>query len=680
MAENIEFRLKVIEDKLGVALDQNAQKAKGLNDVLKVAAGTFVGQAAIKGFDLLGKAVGEATGFLLDSVKAASESEASLKRLEVALAQTGQLTKQNIDSFAELANEIQRTTSVEDDAVISAGALIQTLARLDNEGLKRATSAAVDLSAALGIDLETASQLVGKAANGNITALNRLGIEIKKGVTDTETFANTLSVLESRFSGAAAAQTKTFAGSLAQLKNVYDDVLESVGGVITSNPAVIAAFNTLKNVVVQLGSSLTNLFGGENKNLIDTFFRASFDGVAGFVIALDALQRTSELVINSVLVGIRTLALGVVTPIAGVLELAANIPKIGDAFRGAADTATAEANRLSEALNQNVDKIQGTFSDETFLSKLAGGIAEAKGQYEQFFNEVKNKAPELKNNLTVGAGGDDTTQQDAETIRRQTELNNALLDLDRQYAIEKASLEEANRVAEKERFFIKQEEDIVALQEFELAKSDVQYQAQLDRNSLIANAQEKALADQKALQEREIRNERIRQKTKDEIRRQELDDQRAFFAAATSLSSSKNKELAAIGKAAAIAEIAINTPRAVASSFAFGSRTGGPPLGFAFAAIAATAMAAQAAKVAGVQGFANGGVIGNSNGATMGGDNAIATVRTGELVLNASQQKTLFDAINSGNIGSNQPIVIQIDGREIARAVRNQVQQGYSLA
>jgi hypothetical protein len=49
------------------------------------------------------------------------------------------------------------------------------------------------------------------------------------------------------------------------------------------------------------------------------------------------------------------------------------------------------------------------------------------------------------------------------------------------------------------------------------------------------------------------------------------------------------------------------------------------------------------------------------------------------MILNATQQKNLMDMINSGG-GNSSPIIIQIDGREIAVAVRNQVQGGFRLA
>jgi TP901 family phage tail tape measure protein len=137
-------------------------------------------------------------------------------------------------------------------------------------------------------------------------------------------------------------------------------------------------------------------------------------------------------------------------------------------------------------------------------------------------------------------------------------------------------------------------------------------------------------------------------KVRDEQRKQELEDEKAFFSAATSLANSENKTLAAIGKAAAITQIAIKTPQAVASSFAFGASVGGPIVGGVFAGIAAAAMAAQAAKIAGISGFQTGGIV---PGQPSGTDNQLISVAGGEAVLNRGQQTNLFNAINSGNLG-----------------------------
>ena len=78
--------------------------------------------------------------------------------------------------------------------------------------------------------------------------------------------------------------------------------------------------------------------------------------------------------------------------------------------------------------------------------------------------------------------------------------------------------------------------------------------------------------------------------------------------------------------------------------------TGGTLSGFL------TAMKIKQISLISQQQYANGGVI----GATTGPDNAIATVRTGEMILNAQQQKKLFDNINNGSTG--QAINITIEG------------------
>jgi TP901 family phage tail tape measure protein len=140
-----------------------------------------------------------------------------------------------------------------------------------------------------------------------------------------------------------------------------------------------------------------------------------------------------------------------------------------------------------------------------------------------------------------------------------------------------------------------------------------------------------------------------------------------------------SKEAFAIQKAAALAGIIIDDSKARTASVATAATL--PPgvreayLAKQFALITSnTALATSSVAAAAIQGFANGGIV----GATQGPDNQLATVRSGEMVLNADQQKSLFDMINSGGMGGE--IVVEIDGREVARAVRNQINNGFRLA
>jgi len=60
--------------------------------------------------------------------------------------------------------------------------------------------------------------------------------------------------------------------------------------------------------------------------------------------------------------------------------------------------------------------------------------------------------------------------------------------------------------------------------------------------------------------------------------------------------------------------------------------------------------------------FAQGGVVGGLNGATAGGDNTYVHARTGEMILNAQQQRALWEAANGGGRGGatvNMPVTIE---------------------
>jgi len=142
--------------------------------------------------------------------------------------------------------------------------------------------------------------------------------------------------------------------------------------------------------------------------------------------------------------------------------------------------------------------------------------------------------------------------------------------------------------------------------------------------------------------------------------------------------------LAVIGKAAGLTQIAIDTPVAIGKALAAFP----PPFNFAAAAAVGAAMAAQAARLTGIGGFANGGVVGGFNGATSGSDNRLATVRDGEMFLNARQQRRLFDIADGGqssntalaesvNRLASQPIIVMIDNKEVARAVRTARLEGF---
>jgi hypothetical protein len=94
----------------------------------------------------------------------------------------------------------------------------------------------------------------------------------------------------------------------------------------------------------------------------------------------------------------------------------------------------------------------------------------------------------------------------------------------------------------------------------------------------------------------------------------------------------------------ATANTAVGVTQALAQGGVAGIITGAL-VGAAGAVQLASIMAAKP-----VQHFATGGYVGGMSGATMGGDNTVIAARGGELVINANQQRALWDMLNgSGN-------------------------------
>jgi len=274
---------------------------------------------------------------------------------------------------------------------------------------------------------------------------------------------------------------------------------------------------------------------------------------------------------------------------------------------------------------------------------------------------------------------------------------------DQTRALEIANLDAkiANTAAVEEIDAFTDEKKLLALEQNQAALDalDRKFKEQGLTGTAAHTAATKALVEKGALDiaQIQINADKLKQSNAEKLRQKELADQAAFFSAATTLQSSKSKELAAIGKAAAVTEIAIKTPQAVASSFAFGTSIGGPVVGFILAAIAGIAMAAQAANVAGV-GLATGIT------AVPGGfpnDSFPANLTSGERVLSVEQNKDLgkfLDSQEEGGSGDMQEtngilssiasrlnalentIIVNIGPREIMREVREGIRSGQQVA
>ena len=199
------------------AVETNSEKISAFG---KKAAAAFAVAAAA--------AVAYGTKLAVDGVKAAIEDEAAQLRLANALRTATGATDDQIRATEDFILQTSLATGVADDSLRPA---MQRLAvsTKDTGEAQRLLSLALDISKGKGIELETVANALGRAQDGNTTALGRLGLGLSKAELSTLSFTEVQAKLSELYGGAAAANAETFQGKIDRLKVGFDEAKESLG-------------------------------------------------------------------------------------------------------------------------------------------------------------------------------------------------------------------------------------------------------------------------------------------------------------------------------------------------------------------------------------------------------------------------------------------------------------------
>jgi len=181
-------------------------------------------------------------------VKAYAEQEESEKKLESAMIASGFYTDKRIEQYKTLASALQKTSVFGDEAILKMMANLQTYGIKNEQVMKKATQATLDLATAKGIDLKAASDLLGKAFVGETGSLSRYGIIIEKGLDKSEKFDAVLQKLSETMGGMAKDATETINGQMKQLSNSFGDVEEKTGGFVFALGTLTAKIAGIDNL------------------------------------------------------------------------------------------------------------------------------------------------------------------------------------------------------------------------------------------------------------------------------------------------------------------------------------------------------------------------------------------------------------------------------------------------
>jgi phage-related protein len=254
--------------KLLADVDNFTKNLKGADDNVSTFGnkiGKF-GKVAGAAFAAVGTAAAAyATTLLIDGVKSAIEDEAAQAKLATTLENVTGATKDQIAAVEDYITQTALANGITDDQLRpSLDRLIRSTKNVTKA--QELQSLALDIAAGTGKDLSAVSEALGKAYDGNLGALKRLGVGIDDSIIKSKNFDAAAAALSQTFEGQASKQAETFEGKMARLTVAFDEAKETVGSY------VLDALTPLVSGIVDKGiPALTDFASNLGKTLGPAF-------------------------------------------------------------------------------------------------------------------------------------------------------------------------------------------------------------------------------------------------------------------------------------------------------------------------------------------------------------------------------------------------------------------------
>jgi len=646
------------------------------------------------------------------SVKAFGQKEAVTNSLTAALQNQGIYSKELLESYEAQADAIERLTGMDADLINKGQGIAQSFlgqTKITNE----LTTAVADFAAAQGIDVANAFEVVGESIGTSNNMLKRYGIDVDENASKGEKLSKVIEQLNSRFQGQAEAQGKGVA-SIAQVSRAFGDLQEEIGKRLATTVVKVAGIVTdfldyVKDnkAIVDLGVSI-----GVAAGVISALGIAIGAGIALWAkyqavmtavglatkatsLATKALAGATGLGLILILVSELYLNWASIWPrmqgifagfVASVSELAAGIGKV---LTGAF---TFDLERIQEGLGQVKDSLSKGLTEYNAVVdqklKERTALEDAAEQKKTDLNDKHAFAREAKKQAHDRRMLEIESEKQDLMVMQLEYASAAAIDLQRQ---EIALLEQIDK--EKDATTRgKLQERLAATRQMQILQQaqDIEQQKIFHAEILAENqeygnldaAQQSQFLQQNAVQlqasiltERQARQQVALEKSKQQIdsNNRFLVEQEKFgtayatinkamnsavyqgskqaFGELAQLTQSSNSTLKGIGKAAAVANIAIRTAESAMNIFTGFSTI--PFVGYALGvAGAAAAVAFGAEQTSQVLAAARGGIM---TGGIPGRDSIPTLTMPGELVVPTKNFEEVVNSVAAARSGA--PVV-----------------------
>jgi len=322
--------LKLLAD----TADFQKKLANGSKDIDSIGerAAEFGKKAAIA-FAAAGAAIG---AFAVSAVKAAAEDETAQRRLAETITATTGATAKQIEGVEKYIKQTSIAIGVADDGLRPAFTRLVRSTQ-DVEEAQKLLNLALDLSAATGKPLETISNALGRAYDGNTTALGKLGLGLDADIIKSKDFDAIFQQLTGTFGNFAENESETTAKQLERVQIALDEAKESIGAALLPVVQELTAW-ILDNFIPALEAFIAGLTGkdGLEESLTDTEkkFVAYGKTVRKFIDTVIDLK-DEILIVGSVMLGVFT-ANKIAAGVAAIITLITSLRRALSALRTSA--------------------------------------------------------------------------------------------------------------------------------------------------------------------------------------------------------------------------------------------------------------------------------------------------------------------------------------------------------
>lgn len=297
MAQSRTLKLALLADiaNFSTNMDSAGKKSQTLGDQFEA-----FGKKAALAFAAAAAAIG---AYAKVAIENAAADEKAQRNLALTIENTTSATAKQIAGVEDYISTTSLAIGITDDELRPAfGRLVRSTK--DVEDAQKLLNLALDVSAATGKPLEAVANALGKAYDGNLNALGRLGLGIDASILKSKDFDKVFNTLTDTFGGFADNEAQSTEAAFARIKIAGDEIQEQIGSALLPVIQELTTYilTNVVPVVQQFVNGLTGT-GGLTDSMTDSEKKAYAWGERVKAVIKTVIQFKDELIAVAAVIG-----------------------------------------------------------------------------------------------------------------------------------------------------------------------------------------------------------------------------------------------------------------------------------------------------------------------------------------------------------------------------------------